>query len=60
MQTLRDVLQFNPSVSIPTETPLREPAVQSDHTLMDYPGFSWLSDILVDIPSLRDFDMEGL
>ncbi|KAL3442187.1 hypothetical protein BJX65DRAFT_299193 [Aspergillus insuetus] len=60
MQTLRDVLQFNPSVSIPAETPPREPAVQSDHTLMDYPGFSWLSDILVDIPSLRDFDMEGL
>ncbi|KAL2852951.1 hypothetical protein BJY01DRAFT_232440 [Aspergillus pseudoustus] len=60
MQTLRDVLQFNPSVSIPAETSLTEPAVQSDHTLMDYPGFSWLSDILVDIPSLRDFDMEGL
>ncbi|KAL4957526.1 hypothetical protein BDW69DRAFT_180590 [Aspergillus filifer] len=37
---------------------IREAAVQSDHTLMDYPGFSWLSDILVDIPSLRDFDMD--
>ncbi|KAI9374941.1 hypothetical protein BJX61DRAFT_540335 [Aspergillus egyptiacus] len=60
MRTLRDVLQFNPSVSISTETSIRESAVQSDHTLMDYPGFSWLSDILVDIPSLRDFDMEGL
>ncbi|KAL2865626.1 putative C6 transcription factor [Aspergillus lucknowensis] len=60
MRTLKDVLQFNPSVSIPDETQIREPTVQSDHTLMDYPGFSWLSDILVDIPSLRDFDMEGL
>ncbi|KAL4966776.1 putative C6 transcription factor [Aspergillus stella-maris] len=39
---------------------IREAAVQSDHTLMDYPGFSWLSDILVDIPSLRDFDMDPL
>ncbi|RDW78738.1 putative C6 transcription factor [Aspergillus mulundensis] len=58
IQMLRDVLQLNPSVSVPTDTPIRESAVQSDHTLMDYPGFSWLSDILVDIPSLRDFDME--
>ncbi|KAL3474536.1 hypothetical protein BJX99DRAFT_176334 [Aspergillus californicus] len=59
MRTLRDVLQFNPAVSIPAETQFTESVVQSDHTLMDYPGFSWLSDILVDIPSLRDFDMEG-
>ncbi|KAL4883325.1 hypothetical protein BJY04DRAFT_226732 [Aspergillus karnatakaensis] len=66
MRTLKDVLQFNPEVSVPlpvareigAETPIREAAVQSDHTLMDYPGFSWLSDILVDIPSLRDFDMD--
>ncbi|KAL4935897.1 hypothetical protein BDV06DRAFT_117501 [Aspergillus oleicola] len=43
-----------------TDTQIREAAVQSDHTLMDYPGFSWLSDILVDIPSLRDFDMDPL
>lgn len=60
IRTIRDVLQFNPSVSIPAETPVTEPTVQSDHTLMDYPGFSWLSDILVDIPSLRDFDMGPL
>ncbi|KAL4991142.1 hypothetical protein BDW68DRAFT_174288 [Aspergillus falconensis] len=60
IRTLREVLQFNPSLSVPTETQIRESAVQSDHTLMDYPGFSWLSDILVDIPSLRDFDMEPI
>ncbi|KAL4870543.1 hypothetical protein BDV12DRAFT_55711 [Aspergillus spectabilis] len=60
MRTLKDVLQFNRSVSIPTEMQIRESAVQSDHTLMDYPGFSWLSDILVDIPSLRDFDMDPI
>ncbi|KAL2825655.1 hypothetical protein BDW59DRAFT_72050 [Aspergillus cavernicola] len=59
MRTLKDVLQFNPAISIPAETQITESAVQSDHTLMDYPGFSWLSDILVDIPSLRNFDMEG-
>ncbi|KAL4928659.1 uncharacterized protein BDV17DRAFT_281762 [Aspergillus undulatus] len=71
IRMLKDVLQFNPSISpsmpqnatpteTQTETQIRESAVQSDHTLMDYPGFSWLSDILVDIPSLRDFDMDPL
>ncbi|KAL4788084.1 hypothetical protein BJX76DRAFT_229768 [Aspergillus varians] len=58
IRTLRDVLHFNPAASVPAGVPVREAAVQSDHTLMDYPGFSWLSDILVDIPSLRDFDMD--
>lgn len=62
IRTLKDVLQLNPAEAVPvsTENPIRESAVQSDHTLMDYPGFSWLSDILVDIPSLRDFDMDPL
>ncbi|KAL4807771.1 hypothetical protein BDV18DRAFT_107865 [Aspergillus unguis] len=62
IRMIKDVLQFNPAAPVPvsTDTQATGSAVQSDHTLMDYPGFSWLSDILVDIPSLRDFDMDPL
>ncbi|KKK14901.1 hypothetical protein AOCH_006026, partial [Aspergillus ochraceoroseus] len=71
MRSLRDVLQLGRSPGLPqlpvavavaapvAEPPVTEPALQSDHTLSDYPGFTWLSDILLDIPSLRDFDMDG-
>lgn len=34
-------------------------AAESTHSLADYPGFSWLSDILIDIPGLQNFDLDN-
>ncbi|KAK1145770.1 hypothetical protein N8T08_004011 [Aspergillus melleus] len=32
---------------------------ESTHSLADYPGFSWLSDILIDIPGLQQVDLDN-
>ncbi|PLB43187.1 putative C6 transcription factor [Aspergillus steynii IBT 23096] len=43
----------------PLATPMPTAAAESTHSLADYPGFSWLSDILIDIPGLQNFDLDN-
>ncbi|OJJ68660.1 hypothetical protein ASPBRDRAFT_33246 [Aspergillus brasiliensis CBS 101740] len=69
-KALKDVLRFNSGASASAEQidmgqeVNASPAAGSggstepQHSLADYPGFSWLSDLLIDIPSLGSFDME--
>ncbi|PYI09953.1 putative C6 transcription factor [Aspergillus sclerotiicarbonarius CBS 121057] len=60
-KALMDVLKVNSGGSVPRVEKEQEEASTSTephHSLADYPGFSWLSDLLIDIPSLGNFDME--
>ncbi|GAB1212138.1 hypothetical protein ATERTT37_001265 [Aspergillus terreus] len=55
---LRDA-NSNPSSSSAPQVVAREPFKESTHSLADYPGFSWLSDLVIDMPSLQNFDMDN-
>ncbi|KAE8150380.1 hypothetical protein BDV25DRAFT_172201 [Aspergillus avenaceus] len=55
---LRDVLRANGAGAAP-RMEISEPIAEPNHSLADYPGFSWLSDLVVDMPSLQNFDLEG-
>ncbi|RAL10006.1 putative C6 transcription factor [Aspergillus homomorphus CBS 101889] len=60
-KVLKDVLHVHSAASTSqTEAGGGQAASSTEphHSLADYPGFSWLSDLLVDMPSLQNFDME--
>ncbi|GKZ66388.1 hypothetical protein AnigIFM50267_011554 [Aspergillus niger] len=67
-KALKDVLRVNSGASAEQFEMGQEVSPAADggggsstephHSLADYPGFSWLSDLLIDIPSLGSFDME--
>ncbi|KAE8313037.1 hypothetical protein BDV41DRAFT_274761 [Aspergillus transmontanensis] len=57
-RTLRGVLRANSAASLP-QAEITEPAIESTHSLADYPGFSWLSDLVIDMPGLQNFDLES-
>ncbi|RAK95146.1 putative C6 transcription factor [Aspergillus ibericus CBS 121593] len=58
-KALMDVLKVNSGgSSVPRREEEQETSTEPHHSLADYPGFSWLSDLLIDIPSLGNFDME--
>ncbi|KAL4890084.1 hypothetical protein BDV59DRAFT_195207 [Aspergillus ambiguus] len=54
---LRDANSSSTSSSAP-QVVAKEPFTESTHSLADYPGFSWLSDLVIDMPSLQNFDMD--
>ncbi|PYH98990.1 C6 transcription factor [Aspergillus ellipticus CBS 707.79] len=58
-KALKDVLRVNSGVSVQLVTD-QDSSTEPHHSLADYPGFSWLSDLLIDIPSLESFDMERI
>ncbi|KAA8647634.1 hypothetical protein EYZ11_003238 [Aspergillus tanneri] len=60
-KALRDVLHTSSSVSAPPILALEQQPIASEstHSLADYPGFSWLSDILIDLPGLQNFDLDN-
>ncbi|KNG82651.1 C6 transcription factor [Aspergillus nomiae NRRL 13137] len=57
-RTLRGVLRANSTASA-TQAEITEPTIESTHSLADYPGFSWLSDLVIDMPGLQNFDLES-
>ncbi|OGM50239.1 C6 transcription factor [Aspergillus bombycis] len=57
-RTLRGVLRANSAASAP-QAEITEPTIESTHSLADYPGFSWLSDLVIDMPGLQNFDLES-
>ncbi|GLB06978.1 hypothetical protein AtubIFM57258_002297 [Aspergillus tubingensis] len=67
-KALKDVLRVNSGAGAdqiemglggtPTTDAGGGDSTEPHHSLADYPGFSWLSDLLIDIPSLGSFDME--
>ncbi|KAE8387939.1 hypothetical protein BDV23DRAFT_185799 [Aspergillus alliaceus] len=56
-KTLRGVLRASSAASAP-QVEVSEPIAESNHSLADYPGFSWLSDLVIDMPGLQNFDLE--
>ncbi|RAK73398.1 putative C6 transcription factor [Aspergillus fijiensis CBS 313.89] len=58
-KVLKDVLHVHSAASTSQiEAGQTASTTEPHHSLADYPGFSWLSDLLVDMPSLQHFDME--
>ncbi|KAB8078413.1 hypothetical protein BDV29DRAFT_187930 [Aspergillus leporis] len=57
-RALRDVLRANSAASAP-QVEVSEPMAESTHSLADYPGFSWLSDLVIDMPGLQNLDLES-
>ncbi|PKY07251.1 hypothetical protein P168DRAFT_309079 [Aspergillus campestris IBT 28561] len=57
-RALRDVLRVNADVSAPPMDWTDRERAPSTHSLADYPGFSWLSDVLIDMPHLSQYDLD--
>lgn len=57
-RALRDVLRVNADVSAPPMDWTDREHAPSTHSLADYPGFSWLSDVLIDMPHLSQYDLD--
>ncbi|KAF9890983.1 hypothetical protein FE257_005240 [Aspergillus nanangensis] len=58
-RALGDVLRdANSTSSSAPQVVAKEPLKESTYSLADYPGFSWLSDLVIDMPSLQNFDMD--
>ncbi|PYH42008.1 putative C6 transcription factor [Aspergillus saccharolyticus JOP 1030-1] len=57
-KALKDVLHMHSAASASQVEARQTASTEPHHSLADYPGFSWLSDLLVDMPSLQNFDME--
>ncbi|KAI9924473.1 hypothetical protein MW887_007100 [Aspergillus wentii] len=56
-QVLGDVLRVNSAASVPHADPGASTTTQSD-ALPDSAEFSWLGELMIDMPSLQNFDIE--